>query len=39
MTSRDLERLHGVDERVAVEDFGRAVQFYAELVRVADSMP
>ena len=35
MTPRDLERMHGTNERVAVEDYLRAVRFSAQLVRNA----
>ncbi len=37
VTPHDLERIHGVDERVAVEDYRDAVQFFIELIRVADA--
>jgi carboxypeptidase PM20D1 len=29
----DLKRIHGINERVAVKDYARAVQFYARLLR------
>lgn len=32
----DLERMHGSNERVAVEDYGRAIGFYATLLRRLD---
>ncbi|HNT88413.1 MAG TPA: hypothetical protein PKL84_11160, partial [Candidatus Hydrogenedentes bacterium] len=31
----DLPRFHGTDERVAVEDYVKAIQFYALLMRNA----
>ena len=31
----DLARLHGVDERIAVEDYARSVQFYIQYIRNA----
>jgi carboxypeptidase PM20D1 len=33
----DLERVHGVDERLALEDYGRMVCFYRELILAAAS--
>lgn len=32
----DLERVHGVDERLSLEDYGRMVAFYRELIAGAD---
>lgn len=32
----DLERVHGRDERVGVEDFATAIRFFADLIRNAD---
>jgi carboxypeptidase PM20D1 len=29
----DLSRMHGVNERIAVDDYARAVEFYVELIR------
>ena len=29
----DVPRIHGADERIAVEDFGRSVQFYYRVIR------
>lgn len=29
----DLERIHGMDERLALEDYGRMILFYRELLR------
>lgn len=31
----DLERVHGIDERLALEDYGRMVRFYRELIEGA----
>lgn len=31
----DLARVHGVDERIGVDDYARAIAFYAELMRRA----
>lgn len=39
ITPRDLERIHGADERIARKDFADAVQFYARLIRNADPPP
>lgn len=33
LDSRDLERIHGIDERLSVEGYLRAVRFMAELMR------
>jgi carboxypeptidase PM20D1 len=33
----DLERIHGIDERLAVADFENMVRFYAQLVRNASA--
>lgn len=33
MTSKDIPRLHGVNERLSLEDLERATQFYAVLLR------
>jgi len=29
----DVQRIHGIDERIAVQDFARVVQFYIKLMR------
>ena len=29
----DLDRIHGTNERIAIDNFGRAVQYYAQLIR------
>jgi carboxypeptidase PM20D1 len=36
LSTADLPRLRGVDERLAVSDFAAAVRFYAQLVRNTD---
>lgn len=33
MTNEDLERLHGVDERIAVENYHEIVRFFARQIR------
>jgi carboxypeptidase PM20D1 len=33
----DIRRLHGIDERMAVDDYAAAVRFYAQLIRNADA--
>ena len=35
VTARDLERIHGTDERIAVEDYADLIGFLAELIRDA----
>ncbi len=35
LTRSDIARIHGVDERISIEDYGRVVQFYAQLIRNA----
>ncbi len=39
MKPEDLDRIHGVDERISIEDYERAIQFYIEFIRLADSGP
>jgi carboxypeptidase PM20D1 len=39
ITREDTIRIHGTDERLAVEDYAHAVTFYAQLIRNADDMP
>jgi len=29
----DMQRFHGVDERISVQDYERCVRFYAQLIR------
>lgn len=38
MTAEDLPRLHGTNERIGVEDYGRTVTFYYELLRGAQTL-
>ena len=33
----DLERMHGTNERVRVQDYVAAVRFYAQLIRNMDA--
>jgi carboxypeptidase PM20D1 len=35
LTSRDLERMHGTDERISVRDYETAIRFYRELLQNA----
>jgi carboxypeptidase PM20D1 len=39
VTAEDLERFHGTNERVGVQDYAGAVRFYAQLVRNAAGGP
>ncbi|HUP19867.1 MAG TPA: M20 family peptidase [Gemmatimonadota bacterium] len=40
LTSDNLPRVHGVDERIAVDDYARMIRFYAQLLRnVQDGLP
>lgn len=39
VTAADLERVHGTNERVSLEDYAGAVRFYAQLVRNAAGGP
>ena len=32
----DLRRVHGIDERIGVDDYRDTVRFYAQLIRNAD---
>lgn len=36
LNAKDLERIHGVDERIAVDNCARVVQFYIQVIRNAD---
>jgi carboxypeptidase PM20D1 len=36
LTPRDLERMHGTNERLAVRDYERAIRFYRQLILNAD---
>ena len=31
----DLDRIHGTNERIAIDNFGKAIQYYAQLIRNA----
>jgi carboxypeptidase PM20D1 len=33
VTREDTIRIHGTNERLAVEDYGKAMAFYAQLIR------
>jgi carboxypeptidase PM20D1 len=33
----DIKRYHGIDERIAIEDYERCVRFYAQLIRNSQS--
>jgi len=35
MESKDLKRVHGVNERLSIEGLGRAIQFYMEMIHAA----
>jgi len=39
LTREDLARIHGVDERIAVEDYGRLIAFYARFLLNAGCAP
>ena len=39
ITREDTIRIHGTDERLAVEDYTHAVTFYAQLIRNTGDMP
>lgn len=39
LTFADQSRIHGVDERIAVEDYRSVVQFYMQVIRNADELP
>ena len=39
LSERDLEGIHGTDERVSVEGLSKAVHFYLRLLRSAAGMP
>ena len=36
---KDIERIHGVDERIAIDDFVKLIQFYVQLQRNIDGYP
>jgi len=33
----DAERIHGVDERISIEDYERCIRFYTQLIRNSQS--
>jgi carboxypeptidase PM20D1 len=35
----DIGRIHGVDERLSVADYGRAIRFMRRLVRISTGGP
>ncbi|MEH7072774.1 M20 family peptidase [Neobacillus drentensis] len=37
ITSEDLNRMHGTNEQISVENYLRAIQFYAEVIKEANS--
>lgn len=39
LTADDRSRIHGVDERIAIEDYRRIVRFYVQLVRNSADLP
>jgi carboxypeptidase PM20D1 len=39
LRSEDIARIHGVDERVSIENYGRAIRFLRRLVRLAAAPP
>ena len=39
LTPADRGRIHGVNERIAIEDYRTVVQYYAQLIRNADRLP
>jgi carboxypeptidase PM20D1 len=39
LAPEDLKRIHGVDERIAVENYAEVVRFFMEFVREADAGP
>jgi carboxypeptidase PM20D1 len=38
VTARDVTRFHGVDERIAVEDYGRVIEVYYRVLRGLDRL-
>ena len=34
----DLQRIHGIDERISIENYTKVVKFYTQLIRNSDSM-
>jgi carboxypeptidase PM20D1 len=39
MEPSDLERMHGTNERVSIENYAEAIRFYAQLIRNVDALP
>ena len=35
LTAQDVARLHGVDERISMENYGRMIAFYRNIIRIA----
>ncbi len=35
----DLDRIHGTNERISIEEYEQAVRFYVQLIRNSGSMP
>lgn len=39
LTADDLKRIHGTNERIAIDNYIEIVNFYAQLIRNVDTMP
>ena len=39
LTPEDRSRIHGPNERIAVDDYRTVVQFYMQVIRNADRLP
>jgi carboxypeptidase PM20D1 len=37
LTANDTKRYHGIDERIAIADYLRCINFYAQLIKNSDS--
>ncbi len=35
LTAQDVARLHGVDERISMENYGRMIAFYSSIMRIS----
>jgi len=35
ITSEDITRFHGINERIKIEDFNRGIQFYYQLIKIS----
>jgi carboxypeptidase PM20D1 len=35
LAPEDLARIHGVDERISLENYGRIITFYTSIIRIA----